>query len=93
MSISAGTTNVASAGTAVQATAKGWNIKAVTFKAKESNTGSTYVGGSDVAAANGFELTPGSYHEFVLPIQGKLSWFYVDADNNGDKVDWFLMSV
>ena len=93
MSIGAGTTTVATAGTAVQVTGQGWNIKAVTFKAKDSNAGSAYIGGPDVSAANGFELTPGSHHEFVFPAQGKLSWFYADADNAGDRIDWFLMSV
>ena len=93
MSIQAGTTTVATAGTSVQVTAQGWNIKAVTFKAKESNTGSVFIGGSDVSSSNGFELTPGSHHEFVFPSQGKLSWFHADADNNSDKVDWFVMSV
>ena len=93
MSIQAGTTTVAAAGTAVQVTAQGWNIKAVTFKAKETNAGSAYIGSSDVSSSNGFELTPGSHHEFVFKNQGKLSWFYVDADNNSDKVDWLLMSV
>ena len=93
MSTQAGTTTVTAAGTAVQVTGQGWNIKAVTFKAKESNVGSVHIGGSDVSSTNGFELPPGSHHEFVFPKQGKLSWFYVDADNNNDKVDWFLMSV
>ena len=93
MSIRAGTTTVTTAGTAVRVTAQGWNIKAVTFKAKESNVGSAYIGGSDVSSANGFELSPASHHEFVFPAQGKLSWFYVDAANSNDKVDWLLMSV
>ena len=93
MSIQAGTTTVATAGTAIQITAQGWNIQAVTFKAKESNAGSVYIGGPGVSSTNGFELTPGGHHEFVFPTQGKLSWFYVDADNNNDKADWFLMSV
>ena len=93
MSIQAGTTTAATAGTAVQVTAQGWNIRAVTFKARESNTGNTYIGGTDVSSTAGFELTPGSHHEFVFPAQGKLSWFYADAATNNDKVDWFVMSV
>jgi hypothetical protein len=93
MSIRAGTTTVTAAGTAVQVTAQGWNIKAVTFKTKQSNAGSAYIGDSNVSSSAGFELTPGSAHEFVFPTQGKLSWFYVDADNNNDKVDWFVMSI
>ena len=91
--IIAGTVTVTSAGTPVQVTRSGWNIKAVTFKAKEGNAGSVYIGGGDVSSSNGFELSPGSYHEFVFPTQGKLSWYHVDASNDNDELDYMVMSV
>ena len=53
-----GTIIVTAAGTAVQATNKG-NARSMVFKARNDNTGTCYLGGSDVSSTDGMSLVPG----------------------------------
>ena len=90
MKFDAITINVGTAGTRVQVsntTQKGRYIK---FSAKTGNSGITYVGISDVAAANGYELSANDSLEFDFGKYGGsevLNVFYVEAASNNDKVD------
>lgn len=77
---------VAVAGTAVQ----GSNVPAcreIVFVARSTNTGSVYIGGSDVTnnggTKRGIELVPGG----MIKIGAlNLNEFWVNADNANDKV-------
>ena len=53
------TIKVTAAGTSVQAASKG-NARSLVFKARIDNTGTCYLGGSDVSASDGMSLVPAS---------------------------------
>jgi hypothetical protein len=76
---------VATAGTAVV----GDNCPGSVFliKALAGNAGLIYIGNvlGDVAAANGYELSPGEEVQLVLP---NLKHIFVDSASNGDAVCW-----
>ena len=98
----AGMTNVGTAGTAVQVNNSTDRVIWARFKARAGNSGSVYVGLSDVAAANGWELITATAERntegLVLDFRGMgkqggpgsclVSDFYVDAASSGDDVDW-----
>ena len=81
------TITVTSAGTAVQSPKSG-TVTAVLFKARSSNAGSVYLGGSTVSSSSGMELEPGGAVEIGFEGYGRLEDWYADADNNNDKVDF-----
>lgn len=88
MAIVSGTITVSSAGTAVQASAKGV-VNRMLFKARSGNAGSVYIGGSDVSSTDGLELDPGE--SLVLEVGDdavSTSQFWADAAVNSDKVDF-----
>ena len=94
MRIDQGTTNVSSAGTAVQMNAVTNRVKYIIFKALAGNSGLTYVGVSDVAAALGYELSAGNtvelnFGEFGGSVPANV--FYADAASNNDKVCWLMI--
>ena len=94
MRIDQGTTNVSSAGTAVQMNNVTNRVKKVTFKALAGNSGLAYVGVSDVAAALGFELSAGNTVELNMGEFGgsvPANIFYADAATNNDKVCWLMI--
>lgn len=74
---------VTTAGTRVQLTSQG--CTSVTLKASRLNNGTVYVGGSTVAAANGFELEPGDSLT-VDVTNANLVW--IDAQASGDYVTY-----
>lgn len=84
---------VASAGTAVALVASKTNAEGAIIKADDDNTGSIYVGASDVSSSNGFRLKPGQAANLSdIFIRGTncqydLSQIYVDADTSADHVD------
>lgn len=88
MGLPIGTVTVAAAGTRVQVVASGNAVSAVSFRARGTNAGAIYVGDDTVAAGDGYEINPGdeltvSFRELI-----DLRRFYVDAANNGDKLDY-----
>ena len=94
MRVDQGTTNVSSAGPAVQMTAVTNRVKYIIFKALAGNSGLTYVGVSDVAAALGYELSAGNtvelnFGEFGGSVPANV--FYADAATNNDKVCWIMI--
>ena len=94
MRLDQGTTNVPSAGTAVQLNNVTNRVKYIMFKALAANSGITYVGVSDVSASLGFELSAGNtqelnFGEFSGSVPANV--FYVDAATNNDKVCWLMI--
>ena len=94
MRVDQGTTNVSSAGTAAQMNNVTNRVKHVIFKALAGNSGLTYVGVSDVAAALGYELSAGNtvelnFGEFGGSVPANV--FYADAATNNDKVCWIMI--
>tara|TARA_R100000963_G_scaffold31292_1_gene22664 strand:+ start:281 stop:574 length:294 start_codon:yes stop_codon:yes gene_type:complete len=90
MKFDAVTINVGTAGTRVQVSNTTQKVRWIKFSAKTGNSGITYVGISDVAAANGYELSANDSLEFDFGKYGGsevLNVFYVDAATNNDKVD------
>ncbi len=88
MGLPIGTVTVAAAGTRVQVVTTGSAVSAVSFRARATNAGAIYIGDDTVAAGDGCEINPGdeltvSFRELI-----DLRRFYVDAANNGDKVDY-----
>jgi len=90
MKVDAITVNVGTAGTRVQVSNTTQKVRYIKFSAKAGNSGLTYVGISDVAAANGYELSANDTLELDFGALGGsevLNVFYVDAATNNDKVD------
>ena len=90
MKFDAVTINVGTAGTRVQVSNTTQKVRWIKFSAKTGNSGITYVGISDGAAANGYELSANDSLEFDFGKYGGsevLNVFYVDAATNNDKVD------
>ena len=91
------TTTVTTAGTEVQLSNTTNRVTWVKVKALAANSGIVYIGGSDVSATNGYELSAGN--ELIVPIAemtgGSESFdtLYVDAATNGDKVCWTVLLV
>ncbi|NIR31662.1 MAG: hypothetical protein GWN84_20590 [Gammaproteobacteria bacterium] len=78
---------VATAGTAVTLVGASTIVKSgVRIKARKGNTGTVYIGDSNVDSTNGYPLEPGE-SEFV-EIED-LQSIYIDADNNSDGVRYF----
>jgi hypothetical protein len=89
-----GTTNVASAGTAIQlqsSTDKTRKVKVITLSAPGANTGNIYFGDSAVSSTNCLEIIKGNdpyRHVFKRPISADT--FYADAGTNGDDLGWLI---
>lgn len=84
-----GVITVTTAGTAV----KGPNTAgfAVAVKAHPSNTDVVWIGNDgagDVAAANGFPLEAGE----AVVVPGNLEQYWFDANVNGEKLCWLVVS-
>lgn len=88
-SVLSGVITVTTAGTAVQGTETAGT--AVAVKAHPDNSDTIWMGNNGsgtVAAASGFPLNPG---EGVI-VPGNLSQYWFDADVNGEKVCWLVVS-
>ena len=81
------TTTVTTAGTAVQLfdTANSY-ADSIRIKALSTNTGLVYIGMSDVDSTKGFALVKGE--EITLTEDKNITLYYVDSDENGDKITW-----
>ena len=93
--------DVPNATTRVQISTLRERVLTITFRGRKGNSGNVYVGDNTVAAAAGFELTPGDSIT-MDPSQAQvndsrvtilLSDFYVDAASNGDDVDYMSLVV
>ena len=93
MSLPMGTVTVTSAGTAVQVVSSGNALAAVTFRARSGNAGAVYVGDSGVSSSAGCELNPGDQVTLRFRETIDLRRFYIDADNNNDRVDYAGVSA
>ena len=94
MRVDTGVATVSSATTRVQLSNATNRVKFIRVKALAANSGLTYVGVSDVAAATGFELSAGNEHELNFGEFGgsvPANVFYVDAASSGDKVCWSMI--
>ena len=87
-SIGSGQQTVATAGTRVQLTTTNTPIWSVTVKALAGNTGDIYVGGADVAAANGFVLA--ATESISLDVDN-LTDVWIDAAVNGEGVSYIYL--
>ena len=88
------TTDIPTAGTRVQISNTPRLVVSITFKARNGNTGSVYVGGSTVSSTNGVELRPNegkSYDFAALRLTVPISDFYLDTATNGNDVDWWAI--
>ncbi|MBF6606961.1 MAG: hypothetical protein IVW53_15445 [Chloroflexi bacterium] len=86
LTISHGQATVAAAGTRVQL--PDGPARTVSIKALHANTGIVYVGGSTVAAANGYPLNKDDAIDIAID---NLSSIWIDADTNGSAVAWMVV--
>jgi len=92
MRFDAGTTDVPSAGTAVQLSNSVDRVVWIRVSARTGISGTVYFGRSDVSSSNGFELSANDYLEIDFrPGSEAFSAFYVDASANGNDLDWAVM--
>ena len=85
------TTDIPTAGTRVQISNTARRVLSITFKARNGNTGSIYIGTSTVSSSNGIELRKNESFTYNFQATGTsapISDFWVDAATNGDDVDW-----
>lgn len=90
--IHTGTKSVTAAGTAEALVSSHTPAAWVIVAAKRGNTNYVYVGDSTVTSSNGIPLAPGN--NLPMPMMGgpncyDLFGVYVDADTNGDGVNFF----
>ena len=84
-----GTTDVPSAGTAVQLSNTIDRVLWIRVSARTGISGTLYFGRSDVSSSNGYELSANDYLEMDFrPGSEVFSAFYADASTNGNDLDW-----
>jgi hypothetical protein len=88
-----GYVDVPSAGTAVRISTNPERVLWIRFKAE---TGTIYVGRSDVSSTNGYPVTTAAGIDLELDFgqyngSVPLSDFYVDAATNGDNATWAVI--
>ena len=84
------TVDIPTAGTRVQLSTLANSVVSVTFKARNGNTGSIYIGTSNVASTKGFELRTNEslVFNFVAKVVSvPMSTWYADTATNGNDVD------
>ena len=92
MRFDTGTTDVPGAGTRVQISNTTDRILWIKVSARTGISGVLYFGRSDVAAANGYELSANDSLEIDFrPGSEAFSAFYVDASANGNDLDWAVI--
>jgi hypothetical protein len=92
MRFDTGTTDVPGAGTRVQISNTTDRILWIKVSARTGISGALYFGRSDVAAANGYELSANDSLEIDFrPGSEAFSAFYVDASTNGNDLDWAVI--
>ncbi len=83
---------VTTAGTAV-ALSGSRRVKSVTIRAKAANTGQIYVGGSNVDSTVNDGLDASESVTFETVGWMELSDIYIDADTNGEGVDFYAVKA
>ena len=87
-----GTTDVPSAGTAVQLSNTIDRVLWIRVSARTGISGAVYFGRSDVSSSNGYELSANDYLEMEFrPGSEVFSSFYADASTNGNDLDWAVI--
>jgi len=87
-----GTTDVPSAGTAVQLSNTLDRVIWIRVSARTGISGAVYFGRSDVSSSNGYELSANDHLEIDFrPGSEAFSAFYVDASTNGNDLDWAVI--
>lgn len=87
-----GTTDVPSAGTAVQLSNTIDRVLWIRVSARTGISGTLYFGRSDVSSSNGYELSANDYLEMDFrPGSEVFSAFYADASTNGNDLDWSVI--
>ena len=83
---------VTTAGTAVALSAS-QRVKALTVIAKAGNAGQVYIGGADVASTTNDGLDAGDTISFEAVNWMDLADIFVDADSNGEGVDFYAVKA
>ena len=87
-----GTTDVPSAGTAVQLSNTIDRVLWIRVSARTGISGTLYFGRSDVSSSYGYELCANDYLEMDFrPGSEVFSAFYADASTNGNDLDWSVI--
>ena len=87
-----GTTDVPSAGTAVQLSNTVDRVLWIRVSARTGISGWLYFGRSDVSSSIGYELSANDYLEMDFrPGSEVFSAFYADASTNGNDLDWSVI--
>ena len=86
-----GEKTVTAAGTAVAIGSD--TVRTITIVAKDGNTGQVYIGGSTVASTTNDGLAPGDSFSHRPGAPFDLADLYVDADVNGEGVDYYAETV
>ena len=89
--IRVGEKTVTTAGTAVALSSTKDHVKAIVIRAKAGNTGQIYIGGEDVDSNVNDGIAAGEAIPFATNVGGGyvLSDIYIDADTNGEGVDYY----
>ncbi len=90
--IISGEATVTTAGTAV-ALSGSRRVKSVTIRAKAGNTGQIYVGGSDVDSTVNDGLDASESVTFETVGWMELTDIYIDADSDGEGVDFYAVKA
>ncbi len=85
-----GVTTVSTAGTAVQLTSTDYRASGITIKGARANTNAIYVGDSTIDNSSG-KVFPDQSLTFSFNPSHDISAIYVDADTNGNKVEWWAV--
>jgi hypothetical protein len=84
------TVDIPNAGTRVQVNNTPRMVVSITFKARNGNAGSIYIGTSNVSSTVGFELRGNESVTYTFPsrlMSCPISDFWLDTTDNGDDVD------
>ena len=89
MRVLIGTKDIPTAGTELQISNTADKVKSIAVKARSTNTGSAFLGISDVGATNGWTLLPGEAVALDFG-DGSIAFsvFYLDVATSGDDIDW-----
>ena len=86
------TTDVPSAGTAVQLSNTLDRVQWIRVSARTGISGTLYFGRSDVSSSNGYELSANDHLEIDFrPGSEAFNVFYVDTSTNGNDLDWAVI--